>query len=241
MKIRASITALVLVSTFLATHIAEASSYYVTLSGGVAKLRDYCANSATGYTCTDLTKAYGLDLGYEYGDYIGSEFGYRNYGVAKTSGPTSTSVLDLDQKMSGVRLFITGNLPLSSFMAVTGKIGVAYNFISLDTTITPGPTIGTYNTTVASAAYGVGLKLTFSDSFSLRVQYEYLGKIGDDTTGTDTLTLTSVGLSYHFGQSKSRSYNKKSENLPSQPMSYTSNHSPIFISDNSSIKTTPYQ
>lgn len=196
------------------SQFAEAGPYYLTLNAGASRLKDTCSNITTGFTCTDTAVAFGLDGGYQFNERFGMELGYVNYGTTKTSGPVLASTLEISQEKSGVKASATASFPVSSSFAFTAKLGAAFNSLNTISTVSPGPIIPKYSITSTSLAYGVGIKYNINETIALRAQYENLGKIGDDTTGIDTLTLMSVGISYSFGKSKPRASYKKSESTP---------------------------
>lgn len=189
--------------------LANAGSYYVTINAGLSKLKDFCANPAAGFTCKDNSVAYGLDGGYQFSDMFGLELAYANYGAPKTSGLLFGSNLEVTQEISGLRLSGTATFPLSNSFAFTGKLGISRTNLNVISTQTPGPSIPSYTASSTSLAYGAGVKYNISPSVALRVQYENMGKTGDETIGTDSLSLLTMGISYIFDKSKPRALSNK--------------------------------
>ena len=191
-----------LLASILGSPLAQADPYYITINAGLSRLKDFCSSPAAGFTCKDSAIAYGLDVGYQFSDMFGLELAYANYGSPKTSGLVSGSNLEVTEEISGLRFSGTASFPISNSFAFTGKLGVARTSLNNISTVTPGPVIPNYTAHTTSLAYGVGVKYNINQSVALRVQYENLGKIGDETTGTDTLSLLTLGVSYNFGKSK---------------------------------------
>jgi len=195
------LVAATLMASILGSPSAEAGPYYITVNAGLSKLKDFCSSPAAGFTCKDSASAYGLDGGYQFSDMFGLELAYANYGTPETSGLLFGSNLKVTEEISGLRFSGTATFPLSNSFAFTGKLGVSRNSLNVISTVTPGPVIPAYTASSTSLAYGVGVKYSINESVALRVQYENLGKTGDETIGTDTLSLLTVGISYNFGKS----------------------------------------
>jgi len=221
MKKITGLFAVALFSTSLLTPLANAETlpYYVGIYGGPSKLNEFCTNATVGYSCKDTSIAYGLTAGYQINNIFGVELAYGKYGSTKTSGTVLGSNLELTQETAGGILAGTANLPISKSFVFTGKLGASYTNSSIYTTVTPGPIIPVDKTKKVSLAYGIGMQYAFNPSLALHVQYENLGKIGDNTKtagSENTLTLLTVGLSYHFNIGRSRhkkqSYATKAEN-----------------------------
>ena len=214
MKKIKSLIATTFIFSMLAGHAAEAGSYYAAINSGVSRLKDYCSNLTTGFTCKDTSLALALDGGYQFNDRFGLELGVAYYGTPKKSGIVSGSTLEITQQMSGLKFSGTASYPVTNAFAFTAKLGVSKTYLNINSTVTPGATIPAYQTSSAALLYGVGVKYRISQSFALQAQYESLGKIGDDTTGSDSLSLLTVGLSYTFGKSRPRAIanTRKAEN-----------------------------
>lgn len=195
------LVAATLMASILGSPSAEAGPYYITVNAGLSKLKDFCSSPAAGFTCKDSASAYGLDGGYQFSDMFGLELAYANYGTPETSGLLFGSNLKVTEEISGLRFSGTATFPISNSFAFTGKLGVSRNSLNVISTVTPGPVIPAYTASSTSLAYGVGVKYSINESVALRVQYENLGKTGDETIGTDTLSLLTVGISYNFGKS----------------------------------------
>jgi opacity protein-like surface antigen len=186
-----------------------AAPYYVSLGAGAARLKDFCSNAASGYDCKSIAPAFELDAGYQLGDYAGVELGYFNPGTAQTKGPLYGPTLEVKQQMSGGKLAATLTLPLSASLSLTGKLGGAYIYTELTASNSSGAAIAPYSAANISPLYGVGLQYSVSETWAVHAQYDYIAKVGDNTMGTDSLAMFTLGVSYHFADGKKyRSTNK---------------------------------
>lgn len=209
MKHEAKLIAITFASCILWATSAVASSYYLTLNAGAARLKDRCANTATGFECKNIAPAYGLDAGYQFSEMFGAELGLGNFGLYKTSGQLFGSDLDVSHQVLGAKLSATITVPLSNSFALTGKLGAARTSTNASTSYAPGPAIEPYTASANSLVYGLGFKYKLNDSFALRMQYENIAKTGDETLGTDSLSLLTVGLSYQLGKTKNSPLSSK--------------------------------
>lgn len=196
-KITSLITAL-FINAICGATFAEAAPYYITVNAGLSSLKEFCANPAPGFNCRNSSFAYALDGGYQFNDRFGLELGYADYGAPKTSGPVSGSNLEVTQEISGFRFSGTASFPVANSFAITGKLGFSNTYLNVNSKVTPGPVIPSYTASSTSLSYGAGIKYNINKSAALRVQYENMGKIGNETIGTDTLSLLSVGVSFNF-------------------------------------------
>lgn len=209
-----SLIAIVFVAGICVATSAEAGPYYLTVNAGLSRLKDFCASPAARFACKDTATAYGLDGGYQFSDMFGLELGYANYGAPKTSGTVSGSNLEVSQQISAFRMSATASFPLSNSFAVTGKLGISNTSATVNSTVTPGPSIPGYTASSTALAYGIGVRYKLSNTVALRAQYENLGKTGDETTGTDNLSLLSVGITYYFELPKPYSIRNKRDEKP---------------------------
>jgi len=198
--VKSSLWAFVIYSLWIAD--SQAGPFYMKGSAGISKLKEFCASPASGFSCNDISPTVTLDGGYQISDTFGLEFGYGMYGSPKSSGTILGANLDVTENISGLRLAATATLPLSNSFALTGRLGVSRANLTVNSTLTPGAAIPSYTASSTSLSYGAGIKYSIDKYYSLHVQYENLGKVGDDTIGTDTLRLLTIGISYSFGRSK---------------------------------------
>ncbi len=199
---KAKLIALACSSCILLATSAYAGPYYLTLNAGASRLKDFCNSTAAEFECKNTTPAYGLDAGYQFSNMFGLEFGLGSYGTPQIRGLLFGSDLEITHRILGAKLSGTITVPVSYSLSVTGKLGAARTSTSASSTYAPGPAIEPYTAGATSLMYGLGLKYSLSETFALRMQYENIARTGDETLGTDSLSLLTVGMSYQFGQTK---------------------------------------
>lgn len=185
-------------------NVSEAYPFYITFNAGISKLKQFCTNPANGFSCNDTSIEYGLDGGYQFNELFGIEIGYASLGNPKKTGPFFSSTLEVTEELSGYQFLGTATYPISNSFALIGKAGISRTNLNLISTTSPGGAITPYSVATTSLAYGFGLKYTVNSTYSLDLQYLNLGKIGDETIGTDNLSVLKIGLTYTFEKPKQR-------------------------------------
>jgi len=102
-----------------------------------------------------------------------------------------------DYKLSGIQVSGTGTFHLGDAFALTGKIGIAQTDLKITGTCSCGIAIN-QSANSTKLAYGIGAQYAFTNSVAIRAQYENLGTVGDNTTGTSKVSLLSVGVVLKF-------------------------------------------
>lgn len=190
--------AITFISSIWGITLAEASPFYLSFNAGLSKPSNFCSNAAAGSSCTDLASTGTLDLGFQASDLIALELGVGNYGKTNKHYIDSFGVnQEVTVDTSGSRLMGLASIPVSKSFAFIGKLGVSRTNSNV---ISPGAASPNYTAISTSLAFGAGVKYTIDRYLSLRAQYEYLSKIGDDTAGTDSLSLLTVGITYNLGK-----------------------------------------
>jgi OOP family OmpA-OmpF porin len=201
-----------LISSVCCVTPAQAGNYFLGIDAGVSKLKEFCKGSTTGFSCKDNAAAVALNGGYQFNDRFGVELAYADYGQVKTSGLLFGSTLDIAEKISGFRVSGTATYPLTNAFTINGKLGFSSVEVNASTTVTPGTPIPSYTASSTSLAYGLGIQYALSKAFAVRAQYENLGKTGDQTLGTDTLSFFSIGLRYFIDLTPPRKVFQRSVN-----------------------------
>jgi OOP family OmpA-OmpF porin len=222
MKIAPKILAVTFITALITTTSVQAGPFYLGINAGASRLKNFCANTASGFECKDTTLAYGLDGGYQFGEMFGVELGYGLYGSPHTKGTLFGSSFEVIQQITGAKLAATLTVPIGTSFAITGKLGV----VRMNSNLT-GTAIPSYSTFNASPIYGAGIKYSFNESMAMRVQYEYIAKVGDDTTGTDTLSLLTAGLTYSFG--KTPAHTSPVKHAATRPMAQAPLRFAVFL------------
>ncbi|MDP2804987.1 MAG: outer membrane beta-barrel protein [Gallionellaceae bacterium] len=179
-----------LAAAFLGSASALAQDRYVSLDYGNVSMSNNGASSVP-------QSAYRLGLGYKnkgseslntYTELSYMSIGDSNYSDNTGSFTTKTSSLQLSALFAA---------PVTSDFSVLARLGVGFNY---------GKSTGTggYSTQGSSAnrtefIYGIGVRYSLSEKWSVDAQYEYLGKFAASSTasGVDVSTTT-VGLKYNY-------------------------------------------
>ena len=101
---------------------------------------------------------------------------------------------------SGVGVNLVGYLPLGERISAYGKLGIWS--MSVDETATinaAGFGQATASSSNTTPMLGLGVDFKVFDQLSLRAEYDYFNKIGDDSTiGSSKLSFLSAGVALHF-------------------------------------------
>jgi opacity protein-like surface antigen len=172
---------------------AIAGDFYGALDAGQTTAHGICSvlpGNMSG--CTDTASIMRIAGGYQITPRFGSEISYGSYGTAKLATGFSTSA---DWKMSGLQLSGTITNPIAAGFSSIFKIGLASTELKLSGSALNA---GNYKTTKTQFTWGLGVKYDFSQKIAVRAQYDELGNVGDNNTGTYKTTLLSVGVVYMF-------------------------------------------
>jgi len=227
MKIAPKILAVSFITALISTTPVHAGTFYLGINAGASRLKDFCANTASGFECKDTTLAYGLDGGYQFGEMFGVELGYGLYGSPHTKGTLFGSSFEVMQQITAAKLAATLTVPIGTSFAFTGKLGVVRMNSNLTGTSASGTAIPSYSTFNASPIYGAGIKYSVNESMAMHLQYEYIAKVGDDTTGTDTLSLLTAGLTYSFGNTPA--HTSPAKHAATRPMAQAPLRFAVFL------------
>lgn len=180
-------------------------------------------------TYTDNDAGSRLSAGYQFNSYWGLEVSYVDLGQATAAGNgvvaanlpldvpnffvfSGFNTYNVNAKLSaqGWGLAVTGSYPFNDHWSVFARAGVidARVELDLDSTITTQATQGgTFgvppNTSMASTnwkgTYGLGVKWSFVDHWTLRLGLDRYANLGDSSsTGTYSVDLASLGIVYSF-------------------------------------------
>lgn len=168
---------------------AKADYFYGALDIGQSTVKDACTGLPKGVNgCNDTDTLYRVAGGYQYTPEWGAEVSYADYGKAGAGMLLGATV---DWQVSGFQLSGTGTFPAGDAIFFLAKLGVARLKLNLS-----GGTSATATST--KLAFGIGAQYDITRNISARAQYEYLGIVGDNNTGTSTVTLLSVGAVQKF-------------------------------------------
>jgi OOP family OmpA-OmpF porin len=148
----------------------------------------------------DSGDAWGVQVGYRWGSYVGMEVGYVNFGQADyVASITGTSeVVSRRFKSSGTTLSALGFFPLSSFdlHARAGIIHADTRVRDRDEDTFTGEFISIEaKSSSTDLLAGVGAAWNIGQNFALRVEYTKYFDVGDeDQTGERDVDVVSFGV-----------------------------------------------
>lgn len=195
-------------------HTPKRKSWYVGISAGRSAFdtdigQANASISATGATAFSVT-AHAYDSGWKaYGGFwltptLSLEGGYWDFGgprfTASVTAPAATS-FDRAYRGQAVGLDLVGWNHVSESVSIFGRIGLMYTAakaaaVSPGGGLTPLPaqTVRTLN-----PHPGAGLRYRISDDFSARFEYEYVPRVGKQSSiGRGDIHFWSLGLGYSF-------------------------------------------
>lgn len=166
----------VTIAALCAAAPAMAGETYVSLDVGQTSV-----SNCTG--CTKPTSVR-VGVGYQYTPNWAIETSYAALG-------NSTDAKGLTAKLQAIQVAAVGSFPVANALSLTGKVGVAAAMLDV--------TGGVGNTNV-NLAFGIGAQYAVSKQFSVRVQYENLGRFGNasNTTASMNGSLVSAGVVMNF-------------------------------------------
>lgn len=166
--------ALLLCGAVLSPAAAQSSRYYGAVDYGTVNYSGPGNYSSPG--------ALTLSGGYNYLPNVDFEAGLTLVGNADATVPGPRRV-DLSEHI--VHAVAIGKVPLNQQITLFGKAGVGLHD-------------GSINGLPDDLIYGFGLQVRFDREFSMRVQYESLGRAQVPGGGTADMSRLALGLAYHF-------------------------------------------
>jgi OOP family OmpA-OmpF porin len=168
------LTILVLCGAGLSSAWAQSSRYYGAVDYGTVNYSGPGSYSSPG--------ALTLSGGYNFLTNLDLEAGVTLVGNASADLPGPGRV-DVSEHI--VHAVAIGKVPLNQQITLFGKAGVGLHD-------------GEINGLPDDLIYGFGMQVRFDREFSMRVQYESLGRAQLPGGDTADMTRLSVGLAYHF-------------------------------------------
>jgi len=177
---------------------ASAESLYIAIDVGQTSASKACytdgiPGSITVTGCKEKATLFRVSGGYQFDPLWGAEISYGDYGKGKLGTATvpGLGVINLgDWQFIGFEIAGTATFPYSDAFSLTGKIGFAQTTIKF--------TRISMSATSTNLAYGIGAQYTLSHCIAIRAQFENLGVVGDNNTGTAKLVLLSAGIISRF-------------------------------------------
>ncbi|MFV0574463.1 MAG: OmpA family protein [Vibrio sp.] len=163
--------------------------FYIGAKAGWSKLNDACDSSSND--CDDSSFAYGLYAGYKLLPWFSVETAFNDYGEPDAqydAGNVSNRILDF--QISGLFSYEVIN-NVSPFIRLGGAYGHMKKESDWD-----GNNSDHYWRPVGA----VGVDYAFARNWSIRAEYQFIDGIGSSTVAKADSHLTSIGITYHFGQ-----------------------------------------
>jgi OmpA-OmpF porin, OOP family len=166
--------------------------YYIGLRGGWANYSNGC--SSNNYECNNNVLGYGLYAGYQLSPWLSIETALNKYGRINANYGTDNVSADIwGSELTGVFSF-DAYADWDAYL----RVGPAYQ--NIDKMSSWG---GRQKSGEWSFLSAVGLDYILSTNLSLRGEYQFIQGVGSGKTLGANLNFLSLGLTYHFGQSKS--------------------------------------
>lgn len=178
---------------------AMAGNFYGAVDIGGVEAPDSCSG-LTGFSCANSEVAYRIAAGYQFDPIWGVEISYGDLGNSKLSGVTSGVAISEETRISAVQAAATGTYRVTQSLSMIGKVGIATTFVNQSGTSGEAGLIASSsaNATSTRLSFGIGAQYDVTKSFAVRAQYESLGNVGNDTTGTAKIALISAGVVRKF-------------------------------------------
>ena len=160
----------------------ERFSGYVGASAGQSKFKGACSSF---FDCDRKDSAWNLHLGSNFGQVIGAEIGYTDFGRMRSfGGETEAQAADIS---------LTAGVPIGHF-AVFAKGGAAYS--KTDVSASPATFVSTGEKKDWGTKWGVGATYAFTPNLQARVDWDRY-KLGF-TSGDQDIDLLTAGLQFRF-------------------------------------------
>lgn len=185
-----------------ATPPSQKLGFYVGAGGGLTTLSldDATFTPAAGnvWSSEDNAAAFKGFLGWRFHKYFGFEGGYyylgkvtQDYNGAGGAG-TVTNTLD------AWVLDAVGYIPITPNFSAIGRVGAINGEIDTQLLGNVPAGLAPVSKKQTNFTWGVGAQIDFTEHWGMRAEYEYLGKFGDNTTGSMRANLWSASALFKF-------------------------------------------
>ncbi|MFV7772624.1 OmpA family protein [Shewanella marisflavi] len=198
-----TLSALTLASTVEADEVMHPSpktdnAIYLGAKAGWMHYQNACEDWNT--TCDGNDTAYGLYAGYQFAQHFTFETAYLDLGQAVATYPQTGLNETYIGSMTAWEVSVLGRYGISENWEILAKLGsLAWQ----------GKNQGPYSTRSESGwapMVGIGLEYQWSPSWAARIEYQYVNQLGSEEIGGSHGHLTTLGISYRFGQQNRPSY-----------------------------------
>ena len=186
-----------LLSVFIApVAMAESTGkLYVAIDSGSARYSGVTFGAGTlGAGTYPNPGLINIALGYHYNEQVAAEVGLAKFGDSNLyANGRSTTI-----SATSIHVAAVGSYPLDSALGLFGKVGIAYNYNSLN---------GSGDAALLSKSanhigliYGVGAQLHLYQDWDIHMQYVNFGEFGElgDTGSPMKATALTMGVAYSF-------------------------------------------
>lgn len=189
--------------------LASEQGFYAAFDGGLSRISGLCNIFPSGVNCHDIGKVIRLTGGYQFSATWGVELAYVHLaevgaeGVITTISPSGSAISAPYSGLVRIRgPMLTGlaTIPLGNGWSVITK-GGSLRLTNLNVLVeTPNGNGGFSHIgyTSLSLFWGIGAQYDFTNSYSVRAQYEDFGTLGNTATGKFAVKALTVGLAYKF-------------------------------------------
>lgn len=197
----------------LVTSVPEAFAsdhgFYAALDGGQSKIDGLCNILPPTVSCNDTGKVVQLGVGYQFDPTWGVELAYAHLAsvgaegtisATAPNGSTITVPYSAFVRIRGPLLAEVATIPLGNGWSIIQKAGTV-RLADINVLVETSNSTGDYSHigyTSLSLFWGIGAQYDFTNSYSIRAQYEDFGTVGNAATGKLSVKALSLGLVYKF-------------------------------------------
>lgn len=184
--------------------------FYAVLDGGSSRISGLCNILPPTMSCNETGKTTRLGAGYQFSTTWGAELAYAHLAAVTSEGTTTATAPNGAAITVPYGAFIRIRGPLLAGVA-TIPIGEKWSVITKGGTLrladinvlveTSGSANGSWShigTTRVGLYWGIGGLYDYTDTVSIRAQYEDFGRVGNAATGEFAVQALSFGLAYKF-------------------------------------------
>ncbi len=177
------------------------SFYYLGGKLGINRYQDVCESWSVDCEHNDL--ALGFFGGYQLNEYIAFEAAYLKLGDATATYIETGVEQEYVGSMQGFELSALTTLNIFKGFSIFAKAGT-FNWYGENTSHH-----GKLDSYSWAPTAGAGFSYQISKSWQARLEYQYFHELGNSKLGSTNAHLTTLGVSYRFGETKAPRKHKK--------------------------------
>ncbi|MEI6894702.1 MAG: outer membrane beta-barrel protein [Colwellia sp.] len=170
------------------------SFYYLGGKMGNNRYQDGC--ESWSIHCKENDFAMGIFAGYQFNKYFAFETAYLNLGQAEATYLETGVEQIYKGSMQGLELSALATIDLTEKLSTFAKVGT-FNWFGENS---HSEKSSKDNSWVPTA--GLGMAYQISHAWQARLEYQYFHALGNDTLGSSSSHLTTLGISYRFGDKR---------------------------------------